>query len=143
MDFKFSKDSEESQHLEAAGEKKSQRLLLVLLLILVGGFSYLYFFTALIKPLETQKATEPLATVQQSVKIPLPSREGGPGKIEGKTPEKAEPPKPAVTTAPVTIGTPAVNPAPPPASKPVPAPSKPKEEVIKDLDAGDCRKKYK
>jgi cell division septation protein DedD len=139
MDFKFSKDSSDSQPEEASGEKKKQSTLLVLLLILVGGFTYLYFFTGLIKPREAQKTAEVPAPAPQIVKMPLPAREGEPAKPDGKAPEKAEAPKAAATT-PVTTAAPAAKPAvapakPAPASaaKPAPAPnpSKPKEEPKK------------
>ena len=100
MDFKFSKESSDSQQHEAPGEKKNQSALLVLLLILVGGFTYIYFLTALIKPLETEKSVEAPAPAPQVVKIPLPPRDGESAKPETKVATKAEPPKTA-TTAPV------------------------------------------
>ena len=95
MDFKFSKDPSGSQPEEAPGEKKKQSALLVLLLILVGGFTYLYFFTGLIKPQEAQKTAEVPATAPQVVKMPLPAREGEPAKPDGNASEKAETPKAA------------------------------------------------
>lgn len=142
MDFKFSKDADDSQQ-ESPGEKKKQGSLLVLLLILVGGFTYLYFFTDLIKPQETQQLAEVTAPAPQVVKMPLPSREGEPAKPAGTAPEKAEAPS-AAATAPVTAATQAVKPAVKPAAAPVkqtsapaakaapaPAPSKLKEEPKK------------
>jgi cell division septation protein DedD len=110
MDIKFSKDSDGSHPQEAPGEKKNQRALLLLLLILVGGFTYLYFFTDLIKPLEVQKTAEAPVAAPQIIKMPLPPREGEPAEPGAKVPVKAEAP-PAVAT----------NPAAPLATKPVPA----------------------
>ena len=57
MEFKFSKDSGDIEQYKAPDEKKRQTALLILLLVLVGGFAYLYFFTDLIRPLETQKSS--------------------------------------------------------------------------------------
>jgi cell division septation protein DedD len=118
MDFKFSKDSSDSRPEEAPGEKKKQSALLVLLLILVGGFTYLYFFTGLIKPQEAQKAAEVPTPAPQVVKMPLPAREGEPAKPDGKASEKVEAPK-AAATAPVTTAAPAAKPA---DKKPQPVP---------------------
>ncbi|HEY5522716.1 MAG TPA: SPOR domain-containing protein [Desulfuromonadaceae bacterium] len=137
MDIKFSKDSGDSQPQDVPGEKKRQSALLVLLLILVGGFTYVYFFTSLIKPQEAQKVAEPPAPAPQIVKMPLPPREGEPDKPAGQVPEKAEAPKTAVTV-PVTAAVPAAKPAaaptksaPTPSAKPTPAPSKTIEEPKK------------
>lgn len=122
MEFKFSKDSGDSQPLEAPGEKKKQSALLVLLLILIGGFTYIYFFTGLIKPQEAEKTAEaPVAAAPQVVKMPLPPREGEPAKPEVKTPERNEVPR-ASASAPVTAVAPAAKPAAAPA-KPAPAPA--------------------
>ncbi len=137
MDFKFSKDSDDSQQQDAPGEKKQQSTLLVLLLILIGGFTYVYFFTGLIKPQETQKTAEAPVASQQAVKIPLPARSGEPDKPEGKATEKSEVPKaaaPPPDAAIVTAAKPAVapaKPAAPPAATTVPASSKQKEEPKK------------
>lgn len=142
MDFKFGKDTDDSQQ-ESTGEKRKQGPLLVLLLILVGGFTYLYFFTDLIKPQETRQAEAP-EPAPQVVKMPLPSREDEPAKPAGTAPEKAETTN-ATVTAPVTAAakpaaTPAAKPAaapvklaPAPAVKaaPAPAPSKRKDEPEK------------
>jgi len=125
MDIKFSKDSGDSHPQDAPGEKKNQRALLLLLLILVGGFTYLYFFTDLIKPLEVQKAAETTPPAPQIVKIPLPLREGEPAKPDAKAPEKTEAPKAAAT----------------PAAKPAPAPPKLKEEPKKGEAAKPAEKK--
>ncbi len=132
MNFKFSKDSDDSQHQEAPGEKKKQGVLLVILLILVGGFAYLYLFTGLIKPNEAQKPAEAPAPAPQVDKLPLPPREGEPAKPDAKSPEKTEVPK-AVTTAPEAGTVPAAKPATAPTAKtaPAPAPSKPIEEPKK------------
>lgn len=149
MDFKFSKDSGDSPSQEAPGEKKKQSALLVLLLILVGGFTYLYFFTGLIKTQEVPKTAETPAPATQVVKIPLPAREGETAKPVGKTPEKAEEPKPASSAsvvAAVPAGKPVATPpkaapAPVQAAKPAPAPAKPKEEPKKSEVAKSSDKK--
>lgn len=134
MDFKFSKESGDSQHQEAPGDKKKQSALLVLLLILVGGFTYIYFFTGLIKSQEAHKPVEVPAAAPQIVKIPLPPRDGDSAKSEvDKAPDKAGNLK-ATVTVPVTAAKPAalpVKPAPVTATKPAPAPVKPKEELKK------------
>lgn len=138
MDFKFSKNSGDSQQ-ESPGEKKKQSTLLVLLLILVGGFTYLYFFTGLIKPHEVQKSAEAPASESQVVKMPLPPREVEPAKQTGTAPEKEEIPKTAATapvTAAVTAAKPAAAPvkqasAPAVKSAPAPTPAKLKEEPQK------------
>lgn len=138
MDFKFSKDSGDSQQQEAPGEKKKQSTLIVLLLILVGGFTYIYFFTDLIKPQEAQKPAEAPASAPQVAKTPLPPREGEAAKPGGNAPVITDTPKEAAT-APVATSPPAAKPvaaaakpasapAPEPAAKTATAPSKPKEE---------------
>ena len=124
MDFKFSKDSGSSPQLEEIGEKKKQSVLLVFLLVLVGAFTYLYFFTGLIKPQEAIKLAEAPAPESQVVKMPLPTREGVPVKPDGQATEKTEAPKVAtpsstVASTPVAKPVPApTEPAPPPAAKP-------------------------
>lgn len=123
MDFKFSKDSGNSQQEVAPGGKKNQNSLLVLLLILVGGFTYLYFFTGLIKPQQAVTPAVPTTAAPQVVKMPLPSREGEPAKAEGKKQENLE----ALTTAPtapVTAAVPAVKPSAVPAKPPAPPAAK-------------------
>jgi cell division septation protein DedD len=142
MEFKIGKDSGDSQPGEAPGEKKKQSALLILLLILVGGFTYIYFFTGLIKPLEDEKTAEaPVAAAPQIVKMPLPAREGEAAK-PAKTAGNAETPK-VVAAAPVTATAPAAKPAAAPAAKtaPAPAPSKPKEEPKKAEAAKPAEKK--
>lgn len=143
MDFKFSKDSDGAQSEDNAGEKKKQSALLVLLLILVGGFSYLYFFTGLIKPMATKKVAEAPATPPQAVKMPLPSRDGEAVKTEEKTAAKAEAPKLAAAPA---VAAPAAKPAQPAAKPAAPAvksavPVKAKEEVKKTEAAKPAEKK--
>ena len=133
MDFKSGNDSTGSQQSEVPGEKKSQSALLVLLLILIGVFSYVYFFTALIKPLDAQKKAEATATTQNIVKIPLPPREGGPAKPDMKVSGKTEPIKVAApaTVAAVPTAKPAVETARPaslPTAKSAPAPAKSKDD---------------
>ncbi len=117
MDFKFDKDSGEDMQQNPSGEKKKQSALLVLLLILIGGFTYVYFFTGLIKPQESKKAAEAPATAEQTVKMPIPSREGEVVKPATTAPEKEEKTK-AATPPPATVA--AV-----PAAKPAPAQAKP------------------
>lgn len=132
MDFKFSKGTGDVEKQEAPGEKKNQSALLVLLLLLVGGFSYVYFFTGLIRPQEAPKQAE--APVRQVVKMPLPVSGGTVAATEQKAvaaksepvaakeePPKAMPPKPA-PTAPVAAAAPAAKLLPP---------VKPKEESKK------------
>ena len=128
MEFKFSKDSGDIEQYKAPDEKKRQTALLILLLVLVGGFAYLYFFTDLIRPLETQKSSEIAAPAPQMVKIPLPARAGEPEKVDVKKGAGAETPKAAVIAAgpvPAPVAVPAAPPvAAPviPAPKPAPAP---------------------
>jgi cell division septation protein DedD len=145
MDFKFSKGSGDSQHQDAPGEKKKQSSLLVLLLVLIGGFSYIYFFTGLIKPLETQKTAEAPAPAPDVVKMPLPPREGETAKPGGKAPGKTEAPKttaPALEVAAAPAAKPVAVPAKPaPAAKPAPVPAKPKEEPKKVEAAKPADKK--
>ncbi len=129
MDIKFSKDSGNSEQ-EAHGEKKNQNALLVLLLVLVGGFTYIYFFTDLIKPQETPKTAELSAPAPQIVKIPLPARDGSPVVPGVKTPEKVETPN-AAATAPVTPAAPAAKPAVP--AKPVQVPTTKPAAAIKPV----------
>lgn len=131
MDFKFGKDSGDSQHQEAPGEKKKQNLLLVLLLILVGGFTYIYFFTGLIKPQEIQKTAEAPVLAPDAVKMPLPPREGEAVQPGGKAPDETKIPKEAAT-APKVAAAPAAVPAKPvPTPKPAPVPAKPQEKQKK------------
>lgn len=127
MDFKFSKDSGESQPQEAPDDKKKQNALLVLLLLLVGGFTYVYFFTGLIKPQEAEKpvAAQTPAVKAEIVKIPLPAREGETVNTEVKPANKgtvatAAAPDPAAAK---TVPTPAKQ-APLAAVKPVIVPPK-------------------
>lgn len=128
MDFKFSKDLEESSNQAVDGSKGNQNVLLVVLLVLVGGFAYVYFFTGLIKPLKVQKPVE--VQVPQVVKKPIPSRDGEPVKVgAAAAPEmkkevavpsagKPEPPK-------VVQLSPAVAPVAKEAPKPKEEPKKP------------------
>jgi cell division septation protein DedD len=119
MDFKFSKDSPESSSDAVNSEKKKQRGLLVLLLILVGGFTYIYYFTDLIKPLEEQKKVEVAAPAPQAIKMPLPVRKGESAKPDVKKPEAPMPSKAAPLAPAVTAG---------PAAKPGAAPTKPAQD---------------
>jgi len=145
MDFKFSKDSGDSLQNEAPDEKKKQSALLLLLLVLVVGFTYIYFFTGLIKPLEAVKtaAVSTPAAEPQIVKMPLPPREGEPAKPGVQTVQKPEALKAAAVTpiavkpAPVpakTVSTPvpaAKSAAPPAKPSPVANPAAPKDEPKK------------
>ena len=128
MDFKLGKNSGDSQHQEAPGEKKKQNTLLVLLLILAGGFTYIYFFTGLIKPQETQKTAEAPAPAPEIVKMPLPSRQGESAKPGGKAPGKAEAPK-AVATDQEEAAAPVAKSVAKPVAKSVEAPAKPAPAV--------------
>lgn len=117
MDFKFSKDSENVQQ-EAPDEKRKQSALAVLLLILIGGFTYVYFFTGLVKPQEVQKPADiPVTAAPQIVKMPLPPRDGE----AVKAAEKAA----AAPAGSPKDGTPAVAASAVPAAKPAAAPPKP------------------
>ncbi|BCS53033.1 SPOR domain-containing protein [Geobacter sp. SVR] len=115
MDFKFSKDAEKhTAKQSASGEKGRQNALLLLLLVLVCGYSYLYFFTGLIRPQQAPKPAE--APAPQVVKKPLPTPAGQPGteappaggeKKDAATPVKAESPKAVPGEAATAPGTPA------------------------------------
>ena len=140
MEFKFSKDGDKNLHAEPAGEKNNQRAILVLLLLLVGGFSYVYFFTGVIKPQEAPKPPE--ATVTQVVKMPLPPRDGDAGKADSKPSDikreaaaspKAEAPKSA-QPAPVAVVAPA-------AKTSAHTPSSPEEQTNKTAPAVSAVKK--
>lgn len=143
MDIKFSKDSGDTRQ-EAPDEKKNQSALVLLLLILVGGFTYVYFFTGLIKPQEAQKTAEAPAAAPQIVKLPLPPRDGEVVKTKGTAAVTAETPKAAVpagaapttpaakpAVAPAATAKPAAAPAVAPAAKASPPPpaQKAKEEI--------------
>ncbi|MFH1027030.1 MAG: SPOR domain-containing protein [Pseudomonadota bacterium] len=133
MDFKFSKGTGDAGQQDAPGEKTNQSALLVLLLLLVGGFSYLYFFTGLIKP---QQAPQPVESpAPQVVKMPLPAPDSaGAGAEKNDAATKSEPaaakeaPK-AVVAKPAQPAT-AAQAVAVPAAKPSP-PVKPKEEPKK------------
>lgn len=139
MDFKFSKDSEESPNkVVDSGKGKNQNALLLLLLVLVGGFAYMYFFTGLIKPLDVQKPAE--VPAPQVVKAPLPSRNGEPV----KTGEAAAPETGKEAAAPSTSGKPEsakiVQPS-PAVSTVAKETSKPREEVVKPVPSAPAPKK--
>ncbi|HIJ95733.1 MAG TPA: hypothetical protein HPP94_08355 [Desulfuromonadales bacterium] len=133
MDFKFSKDSDEQQLQAVAPEKKSQGALAVLLVILVGGFSYLYFFTDLIRPQSGGQPVPAPAAAPQVVKLPLPPRAGD---VAADAVKKPEPPKevaapqpaPKTTAPPVVASAPVAPPVAKPASKVVPPPAKPADK---------------
>lgn len=142
MDFKFSKGTGDVEKREAPAEKKNQRALLVLLLLLAGGFSYVYFFTDLIKPQEAPKQAE--APVRQVVKMPLPVTGGTVAPTDQKAvaaksepaapkeePPKNASPKPA-PVAPVAAAVPAARLLPP---------VKPKEESAKTAPVKPADKK--
>jgi hypothetical protein len=72
MEFKFSKGDEEQDAAAPVSPKKNQNALALLLVLLVGGFSYIYFFTGLLKPDEKPPVAAPTAKI---VKMALPPRE--------------------------------------------------------------------
>ena len=135
MDIKFSSASENSQQ-RAPAEKKKQGPLVLLLLILIGGFTYLYFFTGVIKPQEAQKAAEAPATVPQVVKMPLPPRSAADAPQKEQSAATGESPKSAVPAV-VAVTVPAVKPvaAPPASAKPAAAPAKPAAAPAKPVAA--------
>jgi len=104
--------------------KKSPQLLLLLLLLLIALFAYLYFFTGVIKPRDSQPKQETVS--QEVVKKPLPPR---PDQSMQPAPPAAKPAEPAVAAKPaapeakpatVTAPAPQVKGAPPaPQPKPV------------------------
>lgn len=123
MDSKDVNQTEETQKQDSKSEKGRQNTLLIALIALVGGFSYLYFFTDIIRPQELNKPAETPAA--QKVKMELPSRDGAapkadPGVAAG---DKKEPVAPAASE-PVKV-VPAA-----PVAAAVPQP-KPKEEPKK------------
>lgn len=146
MDFKFSKDAENSPKQAASGDKGRQNILLIVLLVLVAGLGYVYFFTGLLKPQEPQKPAE--TPPPQVVKKALPPREGeapkpaAPAAPDAKTgqavPPKPEPAKvaqtapgaaPAVKEAPKPKEAPKkAEPAAAPQKKPLPAVTEKKEQ---------------
>lgn len=143
MDFTFNKSDAGNPRAEADGEKKRQRTILLLLLLMVCGFSYLYFFTGIIKPQKAQKPAEPAAK-SQMVKMPLPPQpvDTGPGKTETKPSDsRKEPAAPVVPQQPPQTPKTAVAPvapvvvAPQAAKSPVPPPVVPKEEPGKSEPA--------
>ena len=131
MDFKFSKGGDENMQTESAGEKKSQRAILLLLLLLVAGFSYIYFFTGIIKPQTASKPAEP-PVKSQIVKMPLPPAPTDALLAKAET-KPAEPKKEegAVQPPPVKAPLPPVVVPPPVAKTPPPPPQKLKEEPKK------------
>ena len=76
-------------------KKSSQQRLLLLLLMLIAVFAYLYFFTNMIRPHETQPRPQP--SPQVMVKKPLPPRLEQKG-ARPETPE-AKPAKPEAAAA--------------------------------------------
>lgn len=132
MDFKFSKGSSDAPQQESHGEKKNQNALLVLLLLLVGGFSYIYFFTGLIKPSEAPKPAD--APAPPVVKMPLPSRDGNASTADVQTKDKGDEASQAKTQSPKPVQIPPVAtlaPAAPATKAPTPQTVKPKEESPK------------
>lgn len=131
MDFKFGKTAQDETQPEGAKEGNKQNALLVLLLVLVGGFSYLYFFTGLIRPQSAPKAVETPAP--QVVKNPLPPRGGDAAKAAAQPAEakKDIPVKGEAEKAPASKPAQAAVPAPAPAKEAVKQPAKPKEEPKK------------
>jgi cell division septation protein DedD len=154
MDFKFSKETAESAS-PASADKGRQNFLLIVLLILVAVFGYIYFFTDLIKPQETQKPAE--APAPQVVKKPLPPREGQDAKTgtaaapevkkEATTTAKTEPQKVAVAETPAAKTPPPAKQEPGKPSKPAPAtdaskiPAVPDEKGQKQMPSKAAEKK--
>jgi len=154
MDFKFSKDSDDHQLQEVAPEKKSQGALVVLLVILVGGFSYIYFFTDLVRP---QGGTPPApapAAAPQVVKLPLPPRADAPAAAVAKktdppaataVPQAAPKPPQTAAVVPPPAASPPVKPAPkvvappvkPADKKALPAPPAAKQEHLAPVSSAD------
>lgn len=88
MSNNFSPDADD----QMPEKKTSQQLLLLLLLLLVCLFTYLYFFTGLIKPRGEQPTPQPVA--EAPVKKPLPPR----GVQKGAQPAKPGAPVAVATT---------------------------------------------
>jgi cell division septation protein DedD len=153
MEFKFSKGDEEGVQAQPVPEKKNQNALLILILLLVGGFSYVYFFTGIFKPQEASNPVE--APKAQVVKMPLPPRDGETGKADVKPADakkeaaaapKAEPPKAAPAPPVTAAAAPAVKAPLPPSAKPKEEPkkaepAKPKEEPKKAEPVKPAEKK--
>lgn len=145
MDFKFSKGSSDAAHQEPPAEKKNQSVLLVLLLILVGGFAYIYFFTGLIKPLETPKPAE--APAPQVVKMPLPapaSDTAADSKVKDQKVETAPPKAQTANAVPASVVAQPAAPAAvavPAAKTPAPQTAKPKQPASKAEPTGQVEKK--
>lgn len=127
MDFKFSKGADDQIQIDGGAPKKNQSALLVLLLILVGGFSYIYFFTGLINPQPEPPAVP--APAPQAVKKPLPPRDGEPVVKKDVVPaETANAAKAAAAPQPAAASAPAVKkdtPPPKPAAPVAPVAAKP------------------
>lgn len=123
MDSKDVNQAEETQRQDSKSDKGRQNALLIALIALVGGFSYLYFFTDIIRPQEQNKPAETPAA--QKVKMELPPRDGAATKVEPATAagDKKEPVAPAASV-PVKVAPAA------PVATAVPQP-KPKEEPKK------------
>lgn len=90
MSNKFPPDPDD----QMPAKKSSQRLLL-LLLLLIAFFAYLYFFTEVIKPRDSQSNQETIS--QEVVKKPLPPR---PDQGMQPVPPAAKPAEPAVAAKP-------------------------------------------
>jgi len=137
MDSNDVKQTEETQKQDLKAEKGKQNSLLIALIALVGGFSYLYFFTDMIRTQEVSKPAETPAA--QKVKKELPPRDGSAVKPESAAAagDKKEPVVPAVSepakVAPAAPATPA-----PTAAVPQP---KPKEEPKKAEPVKPAEKK--
>lgn len=122
MDFKFSKGEDKAASEASASPKKSQNALVLLFIVLVGGMSYIYFGTDLLK---TDEKPAPVAAPPAKVaKLPLPQREGSAPVIAAKAAEKKKEaaPAPPVAAAPVPSAAKAA--APVPVAKPADASKK-------------------
>ncbi len=131
MDSKDVKQEEETQKQDSKGEKGRQNTLLIALIALVGGFSYLYFFTDMIRTQEVSKPAETPAT--QKVKMELPPRDGSAAKPEpvAAAGDKKEPVAPAAVEPAKVVPAPAAVPQPKSKEEPKKAePVKPAEKKV-------------
>ncbi len=138
MDSKDVNQADETQKQGTKGEKGRQNTLLIALIALVGGFSYLYFFTDMIRTQEVSKPAETPAT--QKVKMELPPRDGSAAKAEpvAAAGDKKEAAAPAVSAPVKVVPAAPVTPAPIVAATPQP---KPKEEPKKAEPVKPAEKK--
>jgi cell division protein FtsN len=139
MDSKDLKQEAADKGSDNKGDKGRQNVLLMVLLAMVGGFSYLYFFTDVIRTQEESKPAAP--PVAQVVKQPLPPRDSAAAKPEAKPDAKpaGTEQKPADNAVKAEPAKPAAAPA--PAAPVAAAQPKPKEEPKKAEPAKPADKK--